>query len=120
MPEHLLPRLYGYELMMASYAIAHMKIGLKLHEAGYRFQSDERVRVYLTNALEPASDVRITIETLPPVKEPDFKPQTEFGQRLLEIRQQAIAKGMPLKTTDEILAEIREDRREANDDPNLR
>jgi hypothetical protein len=51
---------------------------------------------------------------------PDFKPQTEFGKHLLEIRQQAIAKGMRLKTTDEILAEIREDRGEANDDPNLR
>ena len=68
----------------------------------------------------PLGPVRITIETLPPVKGLDYKPQTEFGQRLLEIRQQAIAKGMSLKTTDEILAEIREDRREANDDPNLR
>jgi len=68
----------------------------------------------------PQGPVRITIETLPPVKDPGFKPQTELGQRLLEIRQQAIAKGMSLKTTDEILAEIREDRREANDDPNLR
>ena len=56
-PKHLLPRLYGYELMMAPYAIAHMKIGLKLYETGYQFQSEERVRVYLTNALEPASDV---------------------------------------------------------------
>lgn len=55
-PKHLLPRLYGYELMMAPYAIAHMKIGLKLFETGYRFMSNERVRVYLTNALEPASD----------------------------------------------------------------
>lgn len=55
-PKHLLPRLYGYELMMAPYAIAHMKIGLKLSETGYKFKSDERVRVYLTNALEPASD----------------------------------------------------------------
>ncbi len=55
-PKHLLPRLYGYELMMAPYAIAHMKIGLKLHETGYRFGSDERARIYLTNALEPASD----------------------------------------------------------------
>jgi len=55
-PKHLLPRLHGYELMMAPYAIAHMKIGLKLYETGYRFGSNERVRVYLTNALEPASD----------------------------------------------------------------
>lgn len=55
-PKKLLPRLYGYELMMAPYAIAHMKIGLKLFETGYQFMSEERVRVYLTNALEPASD----------------------------------------------------------------
>jgi predicted helicase len=55
-PQHLLPRLYGYELLMAPYAIAHMKIGLKLYETGYRFDSDERVRVYLTNTLEPAHD----------------------------------------------------------------
>jgi len=55
-PKHLLPRLHGYELLMAPYAIAHLKIGLKLHETGYRFASDERARIYLTNALEPAHD----------------------------------------------------------------
>jgi predicted helicase len=42
--------------MMAPYAIAHVKIGLKLHETGYRFGSEERARIYLTNALEPAHD----------------------------------------------------------------
>ncbi len=52
-PKHLLPRLHAFELMMAPYAIAHMKIGLKLAETGYRFETDERARVYLTNALEP-------------------------------------------------------------------
>ena len=61
-PKHLLPRLHGYELMMAPYAIAHMKIGLKLYETGYRFESDERARVYLTNALEPAQDFSGTLE----------------------------------------------------------
>ncbi len=55
-PEHLLPRLHGYELLMAPYAIAHLKIGLKLYETGYRFGSKERAKVYLTNALEPAQD----------------------------------------------------------------
>lgn len=65
-PKHLLPRLYGYELMMAPYAIAHMKIGLKLHETGYRFGSEERVRVYLTNALEPAHEVQPQLEALAP------------------------------------------------------
>jgi hypothetical protein len=52
-PQALLPRLHGYELMMAPYAIAHMKIGLKLSETGYRFSTEERARIYLTNALEP-------------------------------------------------------------------
>ena len=33
-PKHLLPRLHGYELLMAPYAIAHLKIGLKLFETG--------------------------------------------------------------------------------------
>lgn len=55
-PEHLLPRLCGYELLMAPYAIAHLKVGLKLFETGYEFGSDERAHIYLTNALEPAHD----------------------------------------------------------------
>ena len=66
-PEHLLPRLHGYELMMAPYSIAHMKIGLKLYETGYRFESDERARVYLTNALEPFREnieVNLDVEAL--------------------------------------------------------
>ena len=60
-PKHLLPRLHGYELLMAPYAIAHLKIGLKLHETGYRFEHDERARVYLTNALEPPDDAQLTL-----------------------------------------------------------
>jgi len=55
--DHLLPRLYGFELMMAPYAVAHMKIGLKLHGTGYDFRSHERARVYLTNSLEKPADL---------------------------------------------------------------
>lgn len=65
-PKHLLPRLYGYELMMAPYAIAHMKMGLKLYETGYRFTSTERVRIYLTNALERPDD-RLKLAGILPV-----------------------------------------------------
>ncbi|MEI7671444.1 MAG: hypothetical protein WCK00_04970, partial [Deltaproteobacteria bacterium] len=65
-PKHLLPRLYGYELMMAPYAIAHMKIGLKLYETGYQFTSDERVRVYLTNTLEPPNDAQQQLDGILP------------------------------------------------------
>jgi predicted helicase len=65
-PKHLLPRLYGFELMMAPYAIAHMKIGLKLFETGYRFGEDERARIYLTNSLEPPQDFADTFEQMAP------------------------------------------------------
>ena len=49
---HLLPRIFGFELLMAPYAVAHMKLGLQLSEIGYDFGSDERLRVYLTNTLD--------------------------------------------------------------------
>jgi predicted helicase len=55
-PQHLLPRLHAFELMMAPYAIAHMKIGLKLAETGYSFGTEERARIYLTNTLERSDD----------------------------------------------------------------
>ena len=64
-PKHLLPCLHGYELLMAPYAITHLKIGLKLFETGYRFESNERARVYLTNALEPAGDEQLMLDFLP-------------------------------------------------------
>ena len=63
--KYLLPRLHGYELLMAPYAIAHLKIGLKLFETGYRFESNERARVYLTNALETPGDEEPTLDFLP-------------------------------------------------------
>jgi predicted helicase len=65
-PKHLLPRLYGYELMMAPYAIAHMKIGLKLSETGYKFRSNERLHLYLTNTLEPPHDISGQLELMAP------------------------------------------------------
>ena len=50
--QHLLPRLNGFELMMASYTIAHLKLNMVLRETGFTQQSDKRLRVYLTNSLE--------------------------------------------------------------------
>jgi predicted helicase len=64
-PRHLLTRLHGYELLMAPYAIAHLKVGLKLYETGYRFGSDERARIFLTNALEPPGVGQIELDFLP-------------------------------------------------------
>ncbi|AIE76082.1 type ISP restriction/modification enzyme [Synechocystis sp. PCC 6714] len=48
----LLPRIFGFELLMAPYAICHLKLGLFLEESGYRFESGQRLGVYLTNSLD--------------------------------------------------------------------
>ncbi len=48
----LLPRLNGFELLMASYAMAHLKLDLLLTETGYKPTTNQRFRVYLTNSLE--------------------------------------------------------------------
>jgi len=49
---HLMPRLNGFELLMASYAMAHLKLDLLLTETGYKPTTNQRFRVYLTNSLE--------------------------------------------------------------------
>ena len=49
---HLLPRLNGFELLMASYAMAHLKLDLLLTETGYKPTTNQRFRIYLTNSLE--------------------------------------------------------------------
>lgn len=60
--EHLLKRLFGFELLMAPYAVAHLKLGMQLagldlegpQQAAwaYDFAAEERLGVYLTNTLE--------------------------------------------------------------------
>ena len=61
--EHLIPRLNGFELLMASYAMAHLKLDMLLHDTGYRISPPEggvpagrggtkRFNIYLTNSLE--------------------------------------------------------------------
>jgi len=52
--DKLLPRIFGFELLMAPYAVAHLKLGLLLQETGYEFKSDQRLGIYLTNTLEEA------------------------------------------------------------------
>lgn len=55
---HLIPRLNGFELLMASYAMSHLKLDLLLTETGYKPTTNQRFRVFLTNSLEEASSER--------------------------------------------------------------
>ncbi len=58
--QDLLPRIYGFELLMASYAMCHMKLDMVLTELGYKpSPNPPRLGVYLTNSLEEGErDVR--------------------------------------------------------------
>jgi len=51
--KELIPRMHGFELLMASYAMGHMKIDMMLRETGYQpSEMPPRLSVWLTNALE--------------------------------------------------------------------
>ena len=54
---HLLPRLFGFELLMAPYAVGHLKLALELGDGqqGLRLGPDQRLNVFLTNTLEGTS-----------------------------------------------------------------
>lgn len=66
--QHLLPRLYGFELMMAPYTIAHLKLSMEMsnEENGTSIgesdllNDDDRLRIYLTNSLERNSIIEKT------------------------------------------------------------
>ena len=54
--QHLIPRLHGFEILMASYAVAHIKLDMLLGETGYQHQTEKRLQVYLTNSLEESNN----------------------------------------------------------------
>jgi hypothetical protein len=50
--EHLIPRLNGFEILMAPYTMAHIKLEHLLSQTGYAATDNQRLRIYLTNSLE--------------------------------------------------------------------
>ena len=50
--DHILKNFYAFELMMAPYAIAHLKMSFLLDEYGYKMKDKDRFKLYLTNTLE--------------------------------------------------------------------
>ncbi|MCL1907736.1 MAG: N-6 DNA methylase [Holophagaceae bacterium] len=55
--QHLVPRLNGFEILMAPYAMAHLKLDWLLTETGYKPDNSERLRIFLTNSLEDIDTV---------------------------------------------------------------
>jgi hypothetical protein len=60
--DDLIPRLHGFELLMASYAMCHMKLDMILTELGYKPTANPpRLSVYLTNSLEEGEPANQTL-----------------------------------------------------------
>jgi predicted helicase len=57
----ILKNFYALELMMAPYAIGHMKISYLLESLGYQLQGDDSFQLYLTNTLEMEEIEQINI-----------------------------------------------------------
>ena len=57
-PEHLLPRLFGFELLMAAYTICHLKLALEISgdSEQYTLPEGKRLGVFLTNTLTEAHE----------------------------------------------------------------
>jgi predicted helicase len=75
---HLIPRLFGFELLMAPYTVAHLKLGLLLQQTGYTFAPQERLGIYLTNALSDLPDGQATF--------PFARVIVEEGQRAADVK----------------------------------
>jgi predicted helicase len=55
--DHLIPRINGFEILMASYTMCHLKIEMLLRQTGYKPKDEKnqkRLKVFLTNSLEEA------------------------------------------------------------------
>src|SRR5690606_32557218 len=78
--QDLLPRLPGFELLMASYAMCHLKLDMQLTESGYKPSANPpRLSVWLTNALEQAERE---------VRDLFFQPLAEEARGASEVKRQ--------------------------------
>lgn len=76
--EHILKNFYAFELMMAPYAVGHLKMSFLLEELGYRLKEDDRIKLYLTNTLE--------MEELPETKLPGMYSLSEESHLAGEVK----------------------------------
>ncbi|MDY6863729.1 MAG: type ISP restriction/modification enzyme [Thermodesulfobacteriota bacterium] len=67
--EQILTNFYAFELMMAPYAVGHLKMSFLLEELGYRLQGSDRFKLYLTNTLEMEELAQIELPGLASLSE---------------------------------------------------
>ncbi|MDE0059570.1 MAG: N-6 DNA methylase [Defluviicoccus sp.] len=81
--EHLLENIFGFEYLIAPYTIAHLKLSQYLKDKGHPLSDNERLKVFLTNTLEPIEPQRNLL--LPAVTEEVAAAQRVKDQPVLVI-----------------------------------
>jgi predicted helicase len=59
--DHILKNFYGFEYLVAPYAVAHLKLSRLLQDNGYEFKDNERLQVYLTDTLDDSEHKSVTL-----------------------------------------------------------
>ncbi len=70
---HILKNYYAFELMMAPYAIGHIKMSFLMEELGYAMQETDRFKLYLTNTLDMEDLAQTEIPGLESLSEESHK-----------------------------------------------
>lgn len=89
----LLGRIYGFEFMMAPYAVAHMKLALTLRDTGYIFERKQRLQIYLANSLEHQDLVNPNVILSDPLAK-----ETAYAAAVKESRINIIVGNPPYRT----------------------
>jgi len=59
--DHILKNFYGFEYLVAPYAVAHLKLSQLLKDCGYQFKDSERLQIYLTDTLDDSEHKSVTL-----------------------------------------------------------
>lgn len=70
--DHILNNFYAFELMMAPYAVGHIKMSYLLEELGYKLQKEDRFKLYLTNTLQMETLTQTEMPWLSSLSEESF------------------------------------------------
>lgn len=88
--KHILANFHAFELMMAPYAIGHLKIGFIFEEIGYKMTDDERFKLYLTNTLEMEEIDQVTLPGISSLSE-----ESHFAGKVKKEQQVLVILGNP-------------------------
>lgn len=107
---HILPNFYAFELMMAPYAIGHMKVAYLLEALGFKMSGDDSFKLYLTNTLEMEDIQQIEVPGVEALSVESHNAGLVKKEPILVILGNPPYSGHSANNKDEMKAALRENR----------